>query len=481
MCWVRLIRGVLAFFIFVCATMSVRADGMVVPEVFYPKVEIPNQQALIHFADGIEQLVIETAFLGEGTNFAWVVPLPAAPEVKPVSPGFFGALQPAFQPRLVHDVAPYYAGMLFLCGLLFLGWRAMKDEVSCVRDLPLCLVLAVGAGVLGKHWFWGVLAAGLVLYMRLFTRSTASLALVLLIGMAYVAILTVGPRSNGFGLVYTLGDAGSGMESVAGVDVLSVQRVGVFETTTLRGVTSGAVLEWFRKHGYRVPPSAEPALRHYLEHGWVFVASRVRRDLPQADLTALHPLRFTFATRTPVYPSRLTAIENKDCVMDLYVFGKRRASARYFRAVRCERVVNNSQPAQKRLVSGLRIADPEMTAVIGDATVGTKLSAKLSPKQMATDVEIKSGLFWRMGTYVYSYSGALTIALNIALPLGALGWLLLGASRGGWHVDETWIARWRWRLLAVSLGIGLVVFVFLPKVEIESRPAARTWEDARAS
>ncbi|HWH72236.1 MAG TPA: hypothetical protein VNT26_22935, partial [Candidatus Sulfotelmatobacter sp.] len=81
MCWVRLIRGVLAFFIFVCATMSVRADGMVVPEVFYPKVEIPNQQALIHFADGIEQLVIETAFLGEGTNFAWVVPLPAAPEV----------------------------------------------------------------------------------------------------------------------------------------------------------------------------------------------------------------------------------------------------------------------------------------------------------------------------------------------------------------------------------------------------------------
>src|SRR5438128_11506531 len=54
------------------------ADGMVVPEVFYPKIEIPNQQAMIHFSDGLERLVIETSSLGEGTNFAWVVPLPLA-------------------------------------------------------------------------------------------------------------------------------------------------------------------------------------------------------------------------------------------------------------------------------------------------------------------------------------------------------------------------------------------------------------------
>ena len=66
---------------------------MVVPEVFHPKVEIPNQQALIHWADGLERLVIETSFLGEGTNFAWVVPLPSAPEVKPVSEGFFSKVQ----------------------------------------------------------------------------------------------------------------------------------------------------------------------------------------------------------------------------------------------------------------------------------------------------------------------------------------------------------------------------------------------------
>jgi hypothetical protein len=52
-------------------------------------VEIPNQQVLIHYSGGVERLVIETSFRGEGTNRAWVVPLPSALEVKPVSEGFF--------------------------------------------------------------------------------------------------------------------------------------------------------------------------------------------------------------------------------------------------------------------------------------------------------------------------------------------------------------------------------------------------------
>ena len=100
---------------------------MVVPEVFFPKVEIPNQRALINFSHGVERLVIETSFLGQGTNFAWVVPLPSVPEVKPVSESLFSGLRQAFQPRLIHRVHPYYAGVLFVCGLVFLGGRSLKD------------------------------------------------------------------------------------------------------------------------------------------------------------------------------------------------------------------------------------------------------------------------------------------------------------------------------------------------------------------
>jgi hypothetical protein len=52
---------ILCFFL---STGLALADGMVFPEVYYAKVEIPEQQALP----------------GEGTNFAWVVPLPSTPE-----------------------------------------------------------------------------------------------------------------------------------------------------------------------------------------------------------------------------------------------------------------------------------------------------------------------------------------------------------------------------------------------------------------
>ena len=50
--------GLLALGGMVCATTAL-ADGMVVPQVFYPKVEIPNQQALICFSNGVERLVGE--------------------------------------------------------------------------------------------------------------------------------------------------------------------------------------------------------------------------------------------------------------------------------------------------------------------------------------------------------------------------------------------------------------------------------------
>src|SRR6266850_4372441 len=151
----HLIGGVLILS-FIVLTASARADGMVVPEVFYPKVEIPDQQAFIHFSDGVERLVIETSFLAQGTNFAWVVPLPSSPDIKPVSESFFATLQQTFQPRLIHHVAPYYVGLLFLCGLGFLGWRSLKDEVSWVVDLPLCLLLAAGAGLVGNHVIFGL-------------------------------------------------------------------------------------------------------------------------------------------------------------------------------------------------------------------------------------------------------------------------------------------------------------------------------------
>jgi hypothetical protein len=54
----------------------------------------------------------------------------------------------------------------------------------------------------------------------------------------------------------------------------------------------------------------------------------------------------------------------------------------------------------------------------------------------------------------------------VALPVAGLTWLLLGATRGAWAVDERWSSRWRWQLLTVAAVLGLFFFLSLPKTEI---------------
>src|SRR5215471_14634131 len=93
-------RSLLALILFISADAAF-GDGMVMTERVYPKALLPNQRALLHFANGKETLVIETTFLAEGTNFAWVVPLPSAPEIKPVSQDLFNGLARMFTPALV--------------------------------------------------------------------------------------------------------------------------------------------------------------------------------------------------------------------------------------------------------------------------------------------------------------------------------------------------------------------------------------------
>jgi hypothetical protein len=280
-------------------------------------------------------------------------------------------------------------------------------------------------------------------------------------------------------LFNTLGSSGGEEAALPGVTVVSVQRAGVFDATTIRGTDPGVVRKWLESNGYQLPASAEPAIRYYLEHGWVFVASKVRCEIAGSKQAALHPLLFTFAARSPVYPTRLTAVNNGACAIDLYVFGERRATARHFDTVRCDRVATSPPSKSNRWQSRLEITDPEVLALIGSSTVGTKLSARLSPKQMASDVDIQPGMFWRSGTTVFSYSGAFTITLNVALPLAVLGWLLAGASQGGWKVMEEGTSRWRWGLVAAAAGTGVAVYLLLPKVEVVSRSTG-SWEDGRA-
>lgn len=445
----------------ILSTSSALADGMVVQEVYQPKVEIPNQQALIHFSDNVEQLIIETSFLGKGTNFAWVVPLPSPPKVEPVSDGFFQNLQHAFQPQFIPKVAHYYVSVLFLCGLAFLGWRALKDEVPWTSDLPLCLLISGGAWLACHHFIFGILALLTAVYIRIFTRSPAAFAAVMLFGVGLAGAMVIDGLARPIELFGSIGSDGSPAAGGSDARVISVQHAGVFDSTTIKGTSSADVIKWLGDNGYNTAEFAEPAISKYVKDGWVFVASKVGRDNPDAGQTALHPLAFTFSTPKAIYPMRLTAVNEDVCAIDLYVLSTERATARHFDVARCDKIAMHlTDPKQS-----LRL-DAEARCYAGNATVATKLSGKLKPKQMQSDVVIKSSRFLPTGRYIFSYSGAFVIALNIAIPLAALSWFAAGGIHDGWTVNSKLIWAVRRKLLAISVVASIIVFCWLPKTEI---------------
>jgi hypothetical protein len=79
-----------------------RGDGKVLPPVLMPQeVAMPDQRAILAWSEGVHRMVIESAFVGAGTDFAWVVPLPAKPEVESATGGTLAAMAALMQPVVI--------------------------------------------------------------------------------------------------------------------------------------------------------------------------------------------------------------------------------------------------------------------------------------------------------------------------------------------------------------------------------------------
>src|SRR5262245_55000855 len=95
-------------FVMLVTAVGALADGKILPQLYAPVVQTPDQQAFISCSNGVERLVIETSLAGAGTNFAWVLPLPSVPRIEAVSAEFFPNLRKAFRSRLIHRPGQYY-------------------------------------------------------------------------------------------------------------------------------------------------------------------------------------------------------------------------------------------------------------------------------------------------------------------------------------------------------------------------------------
>ncbi|MGP8198453.1 MAG: DUF2330 domain-containing protein [Limisphaerales bacterium] len=456
-------------------TASCWADGMVMPAVAVPvEVRIPDQRALIHFSNGVERLVIETRFTGEGTNFAWVVPLPSPPVIEEASTGLFPTLQSIFQPRIRHEVPHYFQ--------LFLGFLAAGYLLRYVRhgssvkllDVLACLGVAVAVAFIAPEPLritGSVVVFLILLYTVHCVRSGFDVKLIYCLAIFFIGFVMCGLS------LATLSGAEAGSAAAPNVSILDRKIVGIFDTTTISSRDPAALQAWLRANGFAAPTSRDQAITSYVKDGWVFVTAKIRRDDPALQTATPHPLSFTFKTEKAVYPMRLTGIDNGPVQIDLYVFGPERAKAPHFKVERCAQPVYPKLPLHHGIKSmsssdfsptpeSLRIVHPLLRKWVDGAPAATKLTATLSPDEMRDDIWISWAPFSEKGTSRFSHQGAWLYALNWgtgAIAAALLTTIIVGpGSEHRRKRPATFVG------LVTCSGIILTVVIYslLPKTEV---------------
>jgi hypothetical protein len=454
------------------------ADGKAFPPVaISTEVRMPDQRALLVWSNGVERLAIETRIVGEGTNFAWVVPLPAAPRVDATTTGLFPTLAWLTPPNVVHAPPPWPGWMLSVTAILWLTSRVRRGTPVEKVDWVACLGVAGGMLWVGGPGPGGAALAGVALALAVWVVLRVQAArpvwrdfllvlciLFLLVGMLLPALSTAG---------------GSVSAPGAGVEVVDRQVAGVFETTTLSARDPAALGSWLRTNGYRLPPSAEPVIADYVREGWVFVASRIRRDAATSGPTALHPLVFTFPTREPVYPLRLTGVDNGPLKVELFVLGPERARIDGFKVldarVTAHPEVDPELPYQWLDRRVLNVVHPQLRALAPDAAFATRLEATLSPEQMRSDAVVHWDGTNEVRSVRYSRPGA-----RLTVVAWMVGGICLVVLTVGWGMRfRGWSGRSAGRIVTVGMALAVVVgggwYATLPvvPVRLEWRFAAK--------
>jgi hypothetical protein len=199
----------------------------------------------------------------------------------------------------------------------------------------------------------------------------------------------------------------------------------------------------------------------------------VNRDNPTNDSSTPHPLSFTFKTDKPVYPMRLTGVGNGPVRVELYVFGRAKATAPHFKTERCVQPNYPEPPSGDGFGDWFRSA-PETPAIVhpllrkwvAGSRVATKLVGTLSPSDMREDVWLDWTSFSEKKNHVFSRAGALTTALNwgaATFVVGLLaGWVLLVRDEMG----KRKFLRAVGMITLTSLGLAGLIYVSLPKIQV---------------
>ncbi len=106
------------------------ADGGFLAKSELAAMAEPVQKAVLMFRDGVEDLILQVKYEGEGDEFAWLVPLPAKPEVTVAEEGLFEEIEAYVSARskwkVYYDPPRYFSHPMLGGG----GFGAAEEAVT---------------------------------------------------------------------------------------------------------------------------------------------------------------------------------------------------------------------------------------------------------------------------------------------------------------------------------------------------------------
>ncbi len=133
--------------------------------------------------------------------------------------------------------------------------------------------------------------------------------------------------SSGCGGLFGEGDD-DGEGTLGGVDIISTETVGIYDTTTLSATDPRALADWLRENGYNIPPHGEDIVKSYVDRGWYFVAMKIQRKIDPKrywyEEGGIQPISLKFSSARIIYPMKITAVSSTATELLLYVFAQHR-------------------------------------------------------------------------------------------------------------------------------------------------------------
>jgi hypothetical protein len=113
-----------------------------------------------------------------------------------------------------------------------------------------------------------------------------------------------------------LGDVGAGVPMMGGeeVEVISRQKIGIYDVAVVKSTDPYALKNWLDKEGYKLPSSAPSILKPYIDEKWCFVAIKISKDEFKGRRVGegnLIPIRIDFSTSTILYPLRVSFLNRE--------------------------------------------------------------------------------------------------------------------------------------------------------------------------